>query len=512
MSREDILNSESHLNYENLQVPETTQRRLMVVGCSSYAGKSTLVTALCRIFSNMGIDVVPFKAQNMSLNSWVTDEGGEMGIAQAIQARAARLEPSVHMNPILLKPKGNMMSQVIVHGKPYADCEAGGLIGTREILDCVIESVRRLSNHELMIIEGVGGAAEINLYSRDIANIMIARLLKPHLIIVGDIERGGVFASIYGTWKLLPEDVRNLVKGFVINKLRGDPKLLGNGPEMLEEMMGIPCLGVIPYTDIRIPSEDSVSLDDKKTRGKYPIDVAVIRLPRISNFTDFEPLEGLVNVRYVPLTSSLGEPDLIVLPGTKNTVGDLEELKKSGMAKQIVEAYRKGIPVIGICGGYQMLGKQIIDSGVEEKPGVYKGLGLLDITTTFEKYEKTTVQTEKRVTGRGAILGRIKNEKVRGYEIHMGKTHTQKGATQRQAFGDDGTENEDGLVFGTYLHGLFDNECIRRALIEFLAERKGLKIEINVQNTHYDPYEELAKLVSTHVDVNKILGWCDLNE
>jgi len=474
------------------------QRRVMVLGCASHVGKSVVATALCRIFARRGVDVVPFKSQNMSLNSWVTREGGEMGIAQAIQAWAAGLEPSVHMNPILLKPKGDAVSQVVVQGRPFADVSAGEYyMSVDEMMQFVLDSVQRLSSHELMVIEGAGGAAEINLYERDIANIRIARTLKPTIILVGDIERGGVFASLYGTWMLLPEDIRPLVKGFIINKLRGDPTLLGEGPRMIEELTGMRFLGVLPYTRLNIPSEDSVSIEDKQKSSRADVDIAVIRLSRISNFTDFEPLEKVASVRYVELHERLGSPDVVILPGTKNTVDDLAELWSSGMAEQVLDAVRRGIPVIGICGGYQMLGRRIIDVGVEGEAGIHEGLGLLDVSTVFDAYEKRTVQVEKTITGDGPILGRVRGMRVRGYEIHMGKT-----TSKRPAFEDDGCISEDGLVIGTYLHGLFDNACMVDALVHHVCEKKGIPPVCAPSDD--DPFDELARLFEEHIDMDRL--------
>jgi adenosylcobyric acid synthase len=475
-------------------------RNLMVVGTGSHVGKSVIVTALCRILSKK-YSVAPFKAQNMSLNSWVTRDGGEIGIAQAIQAKAAGVEPTCDMNPVLLKPKGDHKSQVIILGKPVADKEAGDYYDSiDEVMATVAGAHGRLCDlYELIIIEGAGGAAEINLYPRDIVNTGMARLVRPPMILVGDIERGGVFASIYGTLQLLPDDIRGLVRGLVINKFRGDMKLLEPGVRQLEEITGVPVIGVIPYTQLRIPSEDSVSIKDK-TSNNNPVKIAVIRLPHISNFTDFEPLEHCADIVYVELNDELPESDAIILPGTKNTMDDMKALVLSGIGQKILTQARRGIPVIGICGGYQMLGNEIIDTGIEGTDGacIIKGLGLLDVSTRFAKYEKKTQQVEKHITGNGRILGAIKGQSVTGYEIHMGET--QGGES---AFGDDGSVSENGLVIGTYLHGLFENDNFRNSFLGYLYTKKGLIYQNKTQN---DGIEELAGFIGSHLNIKLITG------
>lgn len=473
-------------------------KSLMVVGTGSHVGKSILVTALCRILSKR-YSVAPFKAQNMSLNSWVTREGDEIGIAQAIQAKAAGLEPTADMNPVLLKPKGDHRSQVIILGKPVADKEAGEYYDSiDDVMSTVAGAYKRLcDSYEVIIIEGAGGAAEINLYHRDIVNTGMARLAKPPIILVGDIERGGVFASIYGTLQLLPGDVKPLVSGLIINKFRGDMKLLEPGIRQLEEITGLPVLGVIPYTGMRIPSEDSVSLKDKIRNGN-PVKIAVIRLPHISNFTDFEPLEYDADIEYILPEDDLPESDAILLPGTKNTMDDMKVLISSGMGQKIIMKAKKGIPVIGICGGYQMLGMEIIDSGIEGTGGAcsLKGLGLLNVTTRFGKYEKQTTQVKKPVTGNGVILGPIKGQWVTGYEIHMGDTQGGE-----PAFCDDGSVSQNGIVIGTYLHGLFENENLRNSFLGYLYNQKGLTY---IKKTRSDGIEELAGFVEAHVNMDSI--------
>ncbi len=487
-------------------------RFIVVLGTTSHSGKSTIVAALCRILRNRGLAVAPFKSQNMSLNSWVTSEGKEMGIAQAVQAWAAGVEPTELMNPILLKPKGDRTSQVIVFGKPVADKSAEEyyreIDGLKVVVDRALEELER--EYDYIVVEGAGGGAEINLYDRDIANIYVASKLRAPIILVGDIERGGVFASLYGTMKLLPPDIRPLVRGLVINKFRGDPAILESGLVMLEELTGVPVLGVMPYLDLNLPSEDSVSLGDKKGgRGGDEggvgerVEIAIIRLARISNFTDFEPLEREAKIRYVTPGQPLGRPDAVIIPGTKNTVADLEEMRRKGTDREILALRNEGVPVLGICGGYQILGREIVDQGIENTTDSIPGLGLLDLETRFDRYEKRTVQVEKTVTGDGPILGPIKGETVQGYEIHMGMTTSR----DPSAFGDDGAVGGDGLVIGTYLHGIFNNQNFRDAFLNYLYARKNLARRSALEG---DGYDELALAVEKYLDMEKVWDMIDL--
>jgi adenosylcobyric acid synthase len=491
-------------------------RFLVVLGTTSHSGKSTLVAALCRMLSDRGFRVAPFKSQNMSLNSWVTQNGSEIGIAQAVQAWAARVEPSEFMNPILLKPKGDRTSQVIVLGRPVADKSAEEyyreIDGLKGVVDRSIKELEK--DYDYIVVEGAGGAAEINLFDRDLANIYVARYLNAPIILVGDIERGGVFASLFGTVQLLPDDIRPLVMGLVINKFRGDPAILGSGLKTLEELTGVPVLGVLPYLDLDIPSEDSVSLGDKKARfAPDEVEIAVIRLPRISNFTDFEPLERQARVRYVSLSEELGHPDAVIIPGTKNTVSDLLEMQEKGMADQIKSLAET--PILGICGGYQMLGREIIDCGIEDTVGTIPGLGLLDGVTRFDLYEKRTVQVKKTVTGGGPILEPIRGQIITGYEIHMGVTRSGGEA----AFGDDGAVSESGMVIGTYLHGLFENENFCNSFLDFLRRRKNCghdqklspRTEMGKKTAKGDGFSELAAAVESNLDMAKIWRMLDLD-
>ncbi len=431
---------------------------IMIAGTTSNAGKSVFTAALCRILSKMGYSVAPFKAQNMSLNSYVTKDGKEIAISQAFQAKAAGIEPDERMNPILLKPKGNFISQLIVMGEAVGDVfseEYYSMIP--ELMRIVERAYRELEkDFDIVVIEGAGGIAEINLYDRDIANIGIARIAKPEIIILGDIERGGVFASLYGSYMLLPEDVRKLVKGFVINRLRGVSSILESGIRKLEELTGVKVLGVIPYVDV-VFSEDSLCVEEWKSKnGK----VGIVKLDKISNFTDFEPIREICT--FLSPRDELNT-DVLIIPGSKDTIRDLKILKIFNFEKKLKE-FSRDKPVIGICGGYQMLGKEIIDRGVEHGNVRIKGFSLLDASTTFLEYKKTCKRVERVVTENACIIDRIKGEKVRGYEIHKGVTE----AKGKRVFEDEGCVSEDSLCWGTYTHALFWNENVVKALAKFL--------------------------------------------
>lgn len=477
-------------------------RYITVLGTTSHAGKSTIVAALCRILKRRGYKVAPFKAQNMSNNSWITKDGHEIGIAQAIQAFAAGVEPCAEMNPVLLKPKGGTTSQVVVLGKPLGDRKAGEYYGDIDaMMKIATGALKKLAkDYDVIVIEGAGGAAEINLYDRDIANSRMARAVKSPILLVGDIERGGVFASLYGTIALLPEEDRPLVKGMIINKFYGDTSLLGDGPKKLERLTGVPVLGIVPYSELNIPSEDSVSIADKRPDAAKAVEIAVVRFPLISNFTDFEPLERVARVRYVPLNEPLGQPDVIILPGSKNTISDLKALRASPLFKEVQRQAKVGVPVLGICGGYQMLGKAVRDSGIENgRAETVKGLGLLPVITEFGEYEKHTCQVVKTVTGTGPILDRIWGGRLLGYEIHMGRT-----VSPTPAFWDDGCVDENGTVIGTYMHGLFENDSFRDAVMAHACERKGITYEPPAAKA--DPYDALADVVSAALDMDAIIS------
>jgi adenosylcobyric acid synthase len=448
-----------------------------------------------------GIVVVPFKSQNMSLNSYVTQDGGEIGMAQAMQAIAAKVMPHTDMNPILLKPKGECISQVVLQGRPYKDIHIADYYQeTPELLTKALESFQRLKSvYGQVVVEGAGGAAELNLYDRDIANTQLAKTLRIPIILVADIERGGVFAQIYGTIELLPGDIRSLVKGIIVNKFRGDPSIFAPGVKKIEELTGIPVLGVVPYFTIPLPSEDSLSIGDKKTKHAQ-VRIAVIRLPKISNFTDFELLEQHAAVEYVSPGVSLDGYDCIIIPGTKNTIDDLTTLVRTGTDREIHSAREKGTPIIGICGGYQMLGKTLVDAGFESDAGTYEGLGLLDCVTRFASYEKNTLQVKRNACPVPPILSAM--GEISGYVIHMGVTESGR---NREAFEGDGRVSDDGLVFGTYLHGLFLNPSAANALLSYLFGRRGLPYT-PIPAGESDPYDVLADLFEEYVDMDTILA------
>jgi adenosylcobyric acid synthase len=443
--------------------------------------------------------VAPFKSQNMSLNSYVTPDGGEIGMAQAMQAIAAKVTPHTDMNPILLKPKGDCISQVVLHGRPYKDIHITAYYQeTPELLKRALESFQRLkSKYGQVVVEGAGGAAELNLYNQDIANTQLAKTLRIPIILVADIERGGVFAQIYGTIELLPGDIRSLVKGIIINKFRGDPSIFAPGVKTIEELTGVPVLGIVPYFTFPLPSEDSLSIADKKTKHAQ-IRIAVIRLPKISNFTDFELLEQHAAVEYVSPGASLDGYDCVIIPGTKNTIDDLAVMFRTGTDREIHSARERDIPIIGICGGYQMLGKTLIDAGFESDAGTYEGLGLLDCVTRFASYEKNTFQVRRNACQVPPILSGM--GEVSGYEIHMGVTESGR---NREALEGDGRVSDDGLVFGTYLHGLFLNPSAANALLSYLFEKKGLPFT-PITAGESDPYDLLADLFEEHVDMDAI--------
>lgn len=485
---------------------------IMLQGTSSHVGKSILTTALCRIFYQDGKKVVPFKAQNMALNSYVTKEGDEMGRAQVAQAEAAGLEPAVEMNPVLLKPTGNACSQVILMGKPVGNMTAAEYHQgySLKALGTVEACLRKLSNeYDTIVIEGAGSPAEVNLKANDIVNMRVAKLLKAPVLLIADIDRGGALASLVGTLELLEEEERDLVKGLVINKFRGDIRLLEPALEFLEKKTGKPVLGVVPHLEaLGIDDEDSVSLDEKEsTPGGGEIKIAVLRTPKLSNFTDFDALahEPDVALYYVRQGQPLGEPDLIILPGSKNTTEDLLYLRAQGYEAAIQARVAAGTPVIGICGGYQMLGQSVRDpEHTESAHDEVEGLGLLPTRTTFLA-EKLTSQAVASFDSTH-FLGGIAAEGLRGYEIHMGRTEFLADAEHpvriKERAGEavdapDGAVSADGLVLGTYLHGLFDHDGFRRGLVNALRTRRGLEPLAQTTNAYAQKERSYNRLADT---------------
>jgi len=500
------------------QVIMAQAKTLMVQGTSSSAGKSILVTALCRIFRQDGFRVAPFKAQNMALNSFVTAEGGEMGRSQVVQAEAAGIEPTVDMNPVLLKPEADSECQVIVLGKVARKISANDYYRyTPDLLDTIEKSLSRLrSTCDIVVIEGAGSPAEINLKERELANMRIAKLARAPVLLVGDIDRGGVFASLVGTLELLDADERNHIKGLIINKFRGDLQILQPGLKFLEERTAKPVLGVVPYfRDIRIAQEDSVYLDERtENQPSDDLNIAIIHLPHISNYDDFDPLEDEgCQVRYVTQRGEFGNPQLIILPGTKSTVSDLQYLRRSGLAEEISRQAKAGTPVIGICGGYQMLGRSILDTqGVESAQPETLGLGLLDVVTTFVP-EKSTTQVKARILADRGLFTGMKGQEVTGYEIHMGQTSGAEAVSAFQTFATpqgatdyyDGSLNTQGTVLGTYLHGLFHNPSFTQTLLSNLRQHYGLpEKEASTLAGKEQMYDKLAELVRHSLNISAI--------
>jgi len=549
-----------------------TAATLMVQGTASGVGKSAVVAALCRLLRREGLRVAPFKAQNMSNNAAVTPDGGEIGRAQAAQALAAGIAPTVDMNPILLKPEGDARSQVVVRGKVWRRLSAREYHAAKaELLGVVAESLARLrAAHDVVVIEGAGSPAEINLRASDIVNMAVARLADAPVLLVADIDRGGVFAALLGTLMLLEPDERVRVRGLLINRFRGDAALLAPGLRELEARAGRPVLGVVPYLPaLHLPEEDSQVLDTaapqpfagrgepltsnpSPTRGERGegvggVDIAVLRLPRIANFDDFGPLaaEPGVRLRYVNRPAALGVPDLVVVPGSKSTLADLHWLRASGLGAALLRLAAAGVPVLGICGGFQLLGRRLHDpEGHDGAPGEAAGLGLLDIETVFMGH-KTTRQVTGRVVARGeGVFGALHGQQFHGYEIHLGRTtgdllpfavldvslptdgergerrgrsphEWQRGEGRGVSPGrdegevPDGVVAPDGLVAGTYVHGLFHNDGLRRALLGALAARRGVVLPGGTAPLA-DPFDRLADAVAASVDLPRLYALCGL--
>lgn len=487
---------------------------VMVQGTMSNAGKSVIATALCRIFARRGVLVAPFKAQNMSLNSYATLDGGEIGRAQAVQAAAAMTLPTVQMNPVLLKPEANNRSQIVLLGKPLHAANAREYLALKARLwPPVAASLDQLrSEYELVVVEGAGSPAEINLRDREIVNMRVALYAQAPVLMVGDIERGGVFASLVGTMELLEPAERALVKGFIINKFRGDATLLDSGLDFLLRKTGVPTLGIMPYfTGIDIPEEDSVGLPAAGLPGGALLDIALVRLPHIANFDDFDPLgrEPGVAMRYVETPAGLDHADLIILPGSKTTMADLEWLRHLGLDAALLAHQQRGTAIIGVCGGYQMLGRSIADpEGVESTTHGASGLGLLPVDTVFQP-SKTTTQSEFRAVATHGLLAGMGTAALKGYEIHMGITAADPELAPfrvvrrsgQPASEPEGAISQNGKVLGTYMHGLFLNNGLRRGILRQLAAWKGVELPPSSDFDQDREYERLADLVEAHLDM-----------
>jgi adenosylcobyric acid synthase len=473
-------------------------RSLMVVGTASHVGKSIVVTALCRVFHQHGLKVAPFKSQNMSLNSFVCRDGSEIGRAQVAQAEAAGVEPESDMNPILLKPTTDRKIQVVLHGRVYRTMTATEYYEQKQFFfKETLESFHRLADKfDVILLEGAGSAVELNLKDRDIVNLPFAKAIGSRALLVADIDRGGVFASIVGTFTLLEDDERDLLRGFVINRFHGDPRLFDGGPELLTRYTKRPCFGVLPYIEsLRIDQEDSVSLDDR-TIPQGAFRVGVIRLPHISNYTDFNPLETIPGVAVEYLSEPTTAVDLLIIPGTKNTIGDLSWLNQRGFKTLIFQTLEQQGWVLGICGGYQMLGRTVSDPFGVEEGGCREALQLLPAETELGR-EKVTVQSQGH-----SFLG----ASVTGYEIHMGTTECFQ---SHEAFirKDDGTSDGIvcGRVAGTYFHGLFDNPEFTTQFLSLVAKSRRLQWHpARFTHSKEAEYDRLAKIVREHFDIEGI--------
>lgn len=480
-------------------------KAIMIQGTASNAGKTLLAAGLCRIFRQEGYSVAPFKSQNMALNSYITREGLEMGRAQVMQAEACGLEPDVRMNPILLKPTSDHRSQVIVNGEVLETMDAAAYFHQKpSLLPHIQQAYQALAaEHDIIVLEGAGSPAEINLKEGDLVNMGMAKLAQAPVLLAGDIDRGGVFAALAGTMLLLNDDEKALVKGVIINKFRGDVDILRPGLAALESIIQKPVLGVVPYLDLRLDDEDSLT-GRFAARSNAPdpsalVDIAVLRLPRIANFTDFNALELLegFTLRYVASPRDLGAPDLLLVPGSKNTMADLTWLRQSGLADAILRHAGANRPIIGVCGGFQMLGQKISDPYAVEEGGEMPGLGLLPHTTLFGP-EKKRVQIEGTLSPVKGIFRELSGQPCRGYEIHMGRSDTGANLVQ------------NGNVYGTYIHGFFDLPEVTRTIARALLKAKGLDCleprAVDMRAFKETQYDLLADALRRSLDLNAILN------
>lgn len=477
-------------------------KTIMIQGTMSNAGKSILCAGLCRIFKQDGYRVAPFKSQNMALNSFITESGGEMGRAQVVQAEAAGIMPDVRMNPILLKPTTDVGSQVIVNGVVQGNMKAMEYYRRkREYIPAIMEAFQSLAKeNDIIVIEGAGSPAEINLKDEDIVNMGLAKMVNAPVLLVGDIDRGGVFAQLYGTVALLEDEERTLLKGTIVNKFRGDRTILEPGLKILEDLCNVPVVGVVPYVHVDIDDEDSLSERFSRNDGAKLIDIAVIRLPRISNFTDFSPFERYENVslRYVDRVADLKNPDIIFLPGTKSTISDLLWLRQSGMEAAILKSASAGTLIFGICGGYQMLGKAIRDPDQVEASGMteIQGLGLLPVETTFYG-EKVQTQCKGILHGICGMLSGLNDMQYQGYEIHMGRSGCPTLAVI-----------SEGNVYGSYVHGIFDSDGITDQILQAVCSQKKIDFSqldtFDMKEYKEKQYDKLADAVRVGLDMDYI--------
>jgi adenosylcobyric acid synthase len=477
-------------------------RTLMVQGATSSAGKSFLVAGLCRLLVRRGLRVAPFKSQNMALNAAVCPDGGEIGRSQAMQAQAAMVPAEVEMNPILLKPEGDRTSQVVVLGRSRGSVSAMDYRGMREelwpLVTAALDDLR--SRFDAVVLEGAGSPAEMNLRQGEIVNMRVAAAAQAPVLLAADIERGGVFAALLGTLDLLPAEERTRVHGLIVNRFRGDPRLFDGGVRFLEERSGVPVLGVVPMIDVQLPAEDSLELERLAGGDGGVLDLAIVAFPRISNFDELNllRLEPGVSVRVVHGPSDLGRPDLVLLPGSKTTARDLAELRRTGLADAVVRASRAGSAVLGICGGYQMLGRALEDPAEVEGPATSPGLGLLPVTTVFEAL-KVTARRTAIVPAQAGLLGHAAGLLAPGYEIHVGRaTGGARPAIEIDGAG-EGCVSDDGWVVGTSVHGLLEDARLRRAVLEALAARKGAALPPPAPLAP-DPFEIVADTLEQCLD------------
>ena len=484
---------------------------IMVQGTMSNAGKSLLAAGLCRIFRQDGYRVAPFKSQNMALNSYATKEGLEMSRAQVVQAEAAGIDPLVCMNPILLKPTDDQGSQVIINGKSIGNMKARDYFKfKKELIPVIKEAFRKLEDQfDIIVIEGAGSPAEINLKENDIVNMGLAEMVDAPVLLVGDIDRGGVFAQLLGTLMLLEDSEKERVKGLIINKFRGDASLLDSGIEMLEEKGGVPVVGTVPYIDIKVEDEDSLS-DRLSANRRGLVDIAVVRLPKLSNFTDFDVFEQFpdVSVRYVSEPDELMGADMVILPGSKSTIADLEWMREKGISDEIIRLSRRGVPVFGICGGYQMLGVGVSDPECVEGGGEAEGLGLLPVMTVLAG-DKRTEQFNGYFCDTEGIFAGLSGLEIEGYEIHMGRTFPDGCIAQcASGFTSDDTGVCEGNVYGTYIHGIFDREGIAASVVSALADKKGVVLNGGDTSGHREfkekEYDRLAAMLRENLDMDRI--------